>query len=123
MDATTETIQLNELVIPVTRSGRRQSVGITVERDGTVTVSAPIACQLDKIEDYVRCKSIWIYQKLAKREELVNDEPVNKEFVDGASFSYLGQAYRLKLVERPIEPLSLAGDRFLLCHEHIEQAS
>lgn len=123
MEAITETIQLNELLIPVTRSGRRQSVGITVERDGSVAVAAPIDCQFAKIEEYVRSKSLWIYQKLAKRDELVSDQPVKKEFVDGSSFSYLGQAYRLKLVEQPTEVLSLVGDRFLMCREHVGQAA
>ena len=123
MDAASESIQLNELTIPVNRSGRRKSVGITVNRDGSVAVAAPADCQMEKIDEYVRTKSLWIYQKLAKREALVDDRPSTKEFVDGASFYYMGQSFRLKLVDRPTENLSLAGDRFLLCREHLDQAA
>jgi predicted metal-dependent hydrolase len=123
MDTLSETIQLNELTIPVTRSKRRKSVGITVNRDGSVEVAAPIICEMAKIEGYVRSRSLWIYQKLAKREALVDDRTVTKEFVDGASFFYLGQSFRLKLVDRPTENLALIGERFLLSREHVDQAA
>ena len=127
MTTALESIQLDTMTIPVRRSSRRKSMGITVDRDGSIFVAAPNDCELDKISDYVRSKSVWIYTKLFEREQLVSDEPHVKQFVDGASFLYLGQAYRLKLMDRSEDdlkpPLVLADDWFLLDRNEQNKAS
>ena len=127
MTQTTERIQINELDIPVRRSARRKSVGITVDRDGAVYVAAPLKCDFSKIEEFVRSKSLWIYQKLVQREALGTKVPAKQQFVDGACFWFLGDSFRLRIVSQMPEgkesvPLVNAGDRFLLHRDSIVNA-
>lgn len=60
--------------------------------------------------------------QLAKRDLLTQPVPI-KGFVNGEGFTYLGRAYRLKLVE-PIhpEPLRLTGGRFELHRNRTQEA-
>jgi len=73
-------------------------MGIFVERDGTIMVTAPHQAELIDIEKFVSEKRIWIYQKLAKKKAL-NREGPKREFVNGQGFLYLGKSYRLKLID------------------------
>ena len=78
------------------RRSNRKSVGISVERDGTIMVTVPHKAELIDIEKFVSEKRIWIYQKLAQKKTL-NREGPKREFVNGQGFLYLGKSYRLKL--------------------------
>ena len=78
------------------RRSNRKSVGISVERDGTIMVTVPHKAELIDIEKFVSEKRIWIYQKLAQKKAL-NREGPKREFVNGQGFLYLGKSYRLKL--------------------------
>lgn len=127
MKTVVEYIRFDEMSIPITRSARRKSVGITVDRDGAVLVSAPIKCEVEKIEEYVRSKSLWIHTKLLDRERLTGSEPHRKTFVDGANFTYLGTNYRLKLVDKLdfelSPPLELQSGWFELDRKEAGQAA
>jgi predicted metal-dependent hydrolase len=94
----TETITVDDLVLKVRRSDRRSTVGITVERDGVVTVTAPSDCTQDFIEQTIEKKLFWIYEKLSEKELLLQGKR-EREFVSGESFFYRGKAYRLILVD------------------------
>lgn len=127
MEQTMESIELNELHIPIRRSSRRKSLGITVDRDGSVFVAAPKNCGREKIDEYVRAKSLWIYRKLAQRETLGPRSLSRKEFVDGSCFWFLGDALRLRIVDEMVDgknsqPLQLAGEWFLLHRDAVANA-
>ena len=79
------------------RRSNRESMGIFVERDGKIMVTAPHQAELIAIEKFVSEKRIWIYQKLAQKKAL-NREGPKREFVNGQGFLYLGKSYRLKLI-------------------------
>lgn len=127
MEQTMESIQLDGLHIPIRRSSRRKSVGITVDRDGSVFVAAPKDCDREQIDEYVRSKSLWIYRKLAQREALGSRQPSKKEFVDGSCLWFLGDAHRLRIVDempdgKNSQPLQLAGEWFLLHRDAVDNA-
>ena len=65
-----ETLSIEGLNFAVRRSSRRRSIGITVERDGSLTVAAPEQVQLGQIEKAVRGKLFWVFAKLAEKELL-----------------------------------------------------
>jgi len=111
----TETLALGDLAFTVRRSTRRTTLGITLDRDGTLILSAPVDCSLDSIAETARAKLLWVYTRLAERE-LLRRQVRPKEFVTGEGFGYLGRSYRLLLVEAtPTEPpLRLYQGRFLL---------
>jgi predicted metal-dependent hydrolase len=73
-------------------------MGIAIERDGAIIVTAPHQAKFNEIEKFVSEKKIWIYQKLAKKKTLNREKP-RREFVNGQGFLYLGKSYRLKLID------------------------
>ncbi len=113
-----QTLTIGELTFTLRRSDRRKTVGITVDRDGSLILSAPTDCPLDLVERTAREKQFWVYTKLAEKEARSHPLP-RKEFVNGEGFSYLGRSYRLRLIkpstpELPIPALRLHQGRFLL---------
>jgi len=89
--------KMDGLKYTLNRSNRK-SMGISIERDGKIIVTAPHQVELIDIEKFVSEKRIWIYQKLAKKKAL-NREGPKREFVNGQGFLYLGKSYRLKLID------------------------
>ena len=80
------------------RRSNRKSMGIAIERDGAIIVTASHQAKFNEIEKFVSEKKIWIYQKLAKKKTLNREKP-RREFVNGQGFLYLGKNYRLKLID------------------------
>ena len=109
-----ESLIIGDLCFDLRWSPRRKTVGVTVERDGGLVLSAPVDCPTEVIEQVAQRKQLWVYQKLAERAGQV--QPPATEFVTGAGFYYLGRSYRLLLVEpTPSCPaLRLYQGRFML---------
>jgi predicted metal-dependent hydrolase len=113
----TEILHLEGLSFTVRRSGRRRTIGITVEREGALSVAAPEFADAGQIEKAVRGKLFWVFAKLAEKELLFHPAP-EKEYVSGEGFHYLGRKYRLLLIDEPDShsqpPLRLRNGRFQL---------
>lgn len=108
-----EQLQVDELTFRVTRSPRRRTMQITVDRGGELLMTAPPGASHGVMSEFVREKRFWIYTKLASKEALQRTVPV-KEFVNGEGFPYLGRSYRLLLVDSDGPPLKLEAGRFRL---------
>lgn len=109
------TLTIDDLRFTLVRSARRKTVGVTVERDGSLVLSAPDDCPVERVEEIAREKQFWVYTKLAEKSLLFRPPPP-KEYVSGETFHYLGRGYRLKLVapgEQGV-PLRLMHGLFLL---------
>ena len=72
-------------------------------------------------ETAIKSKEYLIFSKLAKWKEL-NQGKVNREYVNGQSFLYLGRNYRLKLTEDQNVPLKISGGFFLLDKKYLPKA-
>jgi len=83
-----------------TRSKRR-TIALIVERDGTLTVRAPLRATRAAIESFICQKEDWIVRTREKLKSL-NPTPA-RQYVDGETFPYLGSFFDLKLVrsQRP----------------------
>ena len=79
------------------KKSRRKTLSIYIERDGTVTVIAPENLNDQEIEDVIKKKEYRIYKSLAEWE-VTNTAKVDREYVNGQSFLYLGRNYRLEIV-------------------------
>ena len=113
-----EALVVGHLSFEVRRSARRTTIGITIERDGALILTAPLNCAPELLERAARNKQTWIHNKLAEKELLFHRAPP-KEFVNGEGFYYLGRSYRLLLVDTPkadmaYPPLQLHHGRFVL---------
>jgi hypothetical protein len=91
-------VRFEDLEFELRRSPDRATVGITVERDGSLVLSAPETTSIEDLERVVSSKKMWIYTKIAEKEPLIQTAP-EKEYVSGEGFFYLGKSYRLKLVD------------------------
>lgn len=80
----------------IERTSRRKTVSISVGYDG-VRVLAPAEMDDAEILDIVRKKGPWVLRKQAGYREL-GGAPLEREFVGGETFQYLGRPYRLRIV-------------------------
>lgn len=114
-------MKLAGLNIKVEKTQRRKTVSIFIERDGSVRVLAPTETSDEKIEIAVKGKEYQIFKKLAKWKEL-NSGKVERKFVNGQSFLYLGRNYRLSIEENQDVPLKVSGGFFKIDKKYMKKA-
>jgi predicted metal-dependent hydrolase len=114
-------MKLEGVDIAIEKTARRKTISIFIERDGSVRVLAPSSTSDEKIEIAVRAKEYQIFKKLALWKEL-NQGKVNREYVNGQSFLYLGRNYRLSIVENQNVPLKISGGNFQLDKKYLSKA-
>ena len=93
-------ITVGDLSFMVRQSDRRRTVGITVDRDGSLLLHAPAGAKPDAVAAWAWSKRGWVFRKLADKHLLLAAAPA-KEFVTGEGFDYLGRHYRLQLTSDP----------------------
>lgn len=103
-----------ELSYEIRRSTKRKNVTITVERDRTVVVHAPVGVSEDKLRQLVDSKRQWLFEKLndGQKYQALPHAP-GKELVNGESALYLGRAYRIELVAAADDGVRFSG-KFLI---------
>ena len=120
-----DTLVVDDLQFGLRRSAKRKTIGITIDRDGSLVLHAPVDVSEQTVEAYAREKRLWIHSKLAEKESLTWPTR-KKEFVSGEGFHYLGRNYRLLLVDacnssNSLPPLRLHQGRFLLNRDEQER--
>src|SRR5687767_9294501 len=75
---------------------RRKTVRITVERDRSVVVRAPLGMPPEKIQEVIERKSFWLFEKTRHSQKY--EQVSSKEFVSGTTIPYLGETYQLDLI-------------------------
>jgi predicted metal-dependent hydrolase len=103
------------------KKSARKTTSIYIERDGAITVLAPEPYDMKVIEEILEAKRSWIYRNLAEWEDL-NRTRVEREFVNGEGFPYLGSTYRLQIVDNANHDLSLKNGMFLLKRSVLSKA-
>ena len=89
-------IQIDKLV-----RSRRRTIALIIERDGSLTVRAPVRASHVVIDTFVQEQTAWILRKREAVKRIV-DIPA-KQYVNDETFLFLGSSYDLKLV-RPQRP-------------------
>lgn len=74
----------------------RKTMSISVEPPKSITVMAPLDTNEEEIREAVKLKGAWIVQKLFEFRN-IESKRVNREFVNGESFMYLGRNYSLQI--------------------------
>jgi len=98
----------------------RLTTDIVIERDGVISVRPPLRMTPEQVDETVLSKRMWIYRNLAEWRDL-NATRVAREWVSGESFLYLGNRYRLLLVDGQSEPIKLKDGRFCLRRDIAEE--
>jgi predicted metal-dependent hydrolase len=86
------------LEFTIRTSANRRTVGITVDRDGSLLLHAPDGCSESALANWAHGKRTWVYRKLAEKDLLLAP-PARKQFISGEGFDYLGRRYRMLLVD------------------------
>jgi predicted metal-dependent hydrolase len=108
-----QVIRVGDLDVTITISERRRTVGLTVERDATITAVVPPETDETWLAKAITAKRPWLYAKLRERAETgLSRSP--REYVSGEGFPYLGRSYRLLLVSEAGHPVRLWHGRLEL---------
>jgi predicted metal-dependent hydrolase len=84
----------------ILRSPKRKKLTITVERDRTIVVHAPVGTSDEDIVRVVDAKRQWIFEKLRHPQKYQDRvHAPGKEVVSGESALYLGTDYRIEIAE------------------------
>lgn len=92
-----ELLSISNVEVHVRRSDRRQTIGLTVERDGSVVAAVPVSVPLGEVERQLRSRELWLHSALTRRT-MLTPAPAVKQYVSGEGFYYLGRAYRLRVL-------------------------
>jgi len=111
------------LDVTVKRSNRK-TLSIYVERNGGISVLAPEHMQEKEIKDVLKKKE-YLVQKHFAQWDILNGSRIEREFVNGQSYLYLGRNYRLRWVanKEQNDPLLLKNGYFCLCRSEKSRAA
>jgi predicted metal-dependent hydrolase len=93
---------------------KRKSIALIIEPDGRLIVRAPIRAKEEKINEFIQHKAKWIVRKQGHVKSYYPPF-VPKEYVNGEGFWYLGNIYKLQLVNDKKPLLYLNGNFQLAC--------
>lgn len=78
-------------------SVRRRTIGLTIERDASVTIAVPIGSELGQLVPVLRARRPWMLRRAGERARRLGEHPA-KQIVSGEDFPYLGRNQRLLIV-------------------------
>jgi predicted metal-dependent hydrolase len=99
---------------------RRKTVAIIVQRDGSLTVRAPLRMSTIHIQEFVQSHAEWIREK--QDQAKAAPPPPKKQYNDGETFLYLGNEYPLTIVARQRPALTFSGSKFHLAKASLPKA-
>jgi predicted metal-dependent hydrolase len=99
---------------------RRKTVALIIQRDGSLTVRAPLRMPQAAVLEFVQSHSDWIHRKQAQVK--ASPPPQEKSFTAGESFLYLGKEYPLTLVASQRPSLVFSASRFRLARSALPKA-
>ena len=98
---------------------KRKTIALIVERDGSLVVRAPLRAGEEKINQFVGEQEKWILKKQAEFKTYPIHSP--KEYVNGESFQFLGQTYKLQ-IEADQKPSLYLNGKFRLAKSALPKA-
>lgn len=101
------------LAYTLRRTGRRRTVGIFVDPDGSVSVLAPAGAATARVEQILQRRLRWI-RRQQRTVEALPPPPPPRQWVAGETHRYLGRQYRLKLVAGPDRSVRMTGGYFVV---------
>jgi len=101
---------------------RRKTISLHIREGGEIVIRAPLKASKREIEEFIREREAWVVEKLAEEKE--RRKELQKAFVPGERFLYLGEWYPLEIDESDHKrlPLRLSFGKFVLNRDHIEEA-
>jgi predicted metal-dependent hydrolase len=91
---------MTDYVIDKIIRSKRKTLALQVTHDGMVIVRAPKNAPQKAINGFIARYSKWVEKKRTLARELLKNNPP-KTFIDGERFIYLGESYKLTLIDEP----------------------
>jgi len=100
---------------------KRKTIALQITDDATLVVRAPFYVSEQTIKDVVIKHKDWIERK---KKDILSRDPkfAEKEFVNGEGFLYLGEYYKLNIVNKQNAPLLFNNNTFSLLRDHLPVA-
>lgn len=114
-------MKVGELDIEIKRSKRRKTITVNIERDGSINAVAPYDCDEGTIRQELEAHEHLIYKRVA-HHTAVNKAHINRSFVNGQSFLFMGQSYNLVISETAKNALEIVDDKFVLSEKYLPKA-
>ncbi|MEU9761326.1 SprT family zinc-dependent metalloprotease [Streptomyces sp. NPDC047987] len=102
-------------------SVRRRRLGLTVERDRSLTLHVPMGCGVRRAEEFVRSSAGWIDAKARLSEERRQLHPT-RSLRDGEIHRYLGRDHRLLIVDNRRDEASVPAVRLVAGRLRLDSA-
>lgn len=77
---------------------RRKTISLVVTQDARLVIHAPLTTPIEYLHELIFKKRLWIKKKQEVAREMYKSHPP-KEFVNGEAFLFLGNVYRLQIVD------------------------
>lgn len=74
-----------------------KNINLNIKPDMKVVLSANEKVPIEYIVDFVKSKAPWIIKNVSFFKEVQPEHMINKVYMSGESFKYLGKQYRLKV--------------------------
>jgi len=100
---------------------KRKTITLSVERDRTIVVRAPVGTSEEMIRQAIEAKKLWLYEKV-NHQQKYPPQPIRKEFVTGETILYLGRNYRLEITDSDAPGVRFES-RFYISHRHQSDAA
>lgn len=99
---------------------RRRTIALIVQKDGTLTVRAPLRMADSSIHEFVQGHAAWIQKKQAQAKVTL---PIpKKQFSEGETFPYLGREFPLIILPHQRPALTFKEGRFALAIASLPKA-
>jgi predicted metal-dependent hydrolase len=105
------------------RSKKRiKTISLQIKEDGHIAIYAPYHTPKGEIEKFLDNNQSWILKKLSEKESSI--KKVEKAFLPGETFFYLGELYPLDIQESDFKgsPLKLSFGKFILEENRVGEA-
>lgn len=106
-------MKVGSLDIEIIRSSRKKTIAVNVERDGSVNALVPANCSDETVYKELLDREYLICKHVANRKAVCKAY-VNRSFVNGQSFLYMGQSYNLVISKTARKALTIDDDNFVL---------
>jgi hypothetical protein len=106
-------MRIGDLEIEIKRSKRKKTITVNIERDGSVNAVAPFDCDDETIRKVLEAREYLICRHVANRKA-VNKAFINRDFVNGQAFLFMGKSYNLFISETAKKSLEIIDDKFVL---------
>jgi predicted metal-dependent hydrolase len=99
---------------------RRRTIALIIQRDGSLTVRAPLLITTAQVQQFVESHERWIRRKQAHVHTTL--PPKDRQFAIGEKFLFLGKEYPLAIVTSKKPSLCLDGGKFCLASTSLPKA-